>query len=284
MAARNRYGIYQYLLCVCTLPKDMRTAKIVADAMGVSQQTAYRWIGSLLDKGFLFKDGDAYAPSAEGQRIVRIDRDTLGNLMFWLCYDLRCTDDEARKLAMSFLFRLPIKQVRVLANLRASLAALALAGAPADGALAALPRGRHEAFVFVQPVGAENPGVGLRRPVACVSDGEGNCVLEPDAEHVRRIVLACGRYRGSGALLWFLAGGIWIPARKTAGRFHIGGDALTSDCELSENSEIIARVRVRAAIDARHTPAEAELVLRLTGKAKDASLSRKGDGVFLPDR
>jgi hypothetical protein len=266
------------------LPKDMRTAKIVADAMGVSQQTVYRRLGPLLDRGFLVKDGDVYAPSGEGQRIVRIDRDTLGNLMFWLCDDLACNDMKARKLALDFLFRLPIEQIRVLANIRASRAALARAGAPAGGALAALPLGRHRARVFVQALGAENPGVELRRPAVCISDGKGKCVLEPDAEHVRRIVLACGRYRGSGALLWFFANGIWIPARKTAGRFHIRGDALTPDGELSENGEIVARVRVKAAIDARHTPAEAELVLRLTVKTKDTSLLRRNDSVFLPDR
>jgi hypothetical protein len=277
--------LYQYLLCICTLPKDMRTAEIAADAMGVSSATVYRKFGLLCDKGYLLKDGNLYMPSKEGERIVRIDRDTLGNLMFWLRDDLRCTEDEARKLALSFLFRLPIEQIRILANLRASRAALARAGAPAKGALAALSGGRHEALVFARPADdIKTPVVELRKPAVCVSDGNGNCALELSAEHVRRIVEACGRRRGSQALLWFLSDGVYTEASELAGRFHIRGDALTPDDGPSEDGGIVVRVRVRAAIDARHTPSEAELVLRLAVKTKDTSLLRSGGGVFLPAR
>jgi hypothetical protein len=284
MGAKSRYKLYQYLLCVCTLPKNMRTAKIAAEAMGVSSSTIYDWLDPLLDRGYLFKDGNLYIPSKEGRRVVSIDRDTLGNLMFWLCDDLACNDMKARKLALDFLFRLPIEQVRALANHRALCAALARAGAPAKGALAALSRGRHEARVFAQPTDdPETPAVGLRNPAVCVSDGNGNCALELSAEHVRRIALTCGRRRGSQALLWSLSDGVYTEASETAGRFHIRGDALTPGGELSENGEIVVRVRVRAAIDARHMPAEADLVLLLTGKTS-LSLSRSEKHVFLPDR
>jgi hypothetical protein len=241
----------------------MRTAKVVANEMGVSQSTAYDRLALLLGRGLLRKEGRAYAPSREGLRIARPDHDTLGNLMFWLCDDLGCDSAEARNLALAFLFRLPVRQIRALADRRALCAAISRAGAPAGGALAALPYGGHRVRVFVHPGGGvETPAVELRRSAVCVSDGKSRCVLELSADHVRRIVLACERRRGAAALLQFLSGGVWTPACETAGRFHIRGDALAQGGERSENGGLVARVRVRAAIDARHTPAEAELVLR----------------------
>jgi hypothetical protein len=149
----------------------------------------------------------------------------------------------------------------------ASRAALAHAGAPAKGALAALSRGRHETRVFVRPEGdGEDPCIPFRKSAVCVSDGKGNCVFELDAEHVRRIAAARGRRRGTATLLWFFADGVLTETRETAGRFHIRGDALTPDDEPSEDGGIVARVRVGAAVNSRHMLTEAELVLHIAGK------------------
>jgi hypothetical protein len=194
--------------------------------MGVPRSTAYLNVGLLTDKGYLVKNGEVYNLTDRGRRFAETDRETFDNLVFWLWRDL---GDEklARETAASFLFRQPVETMRLLANTEASRTALALAGAKGSGALAALPWGRHTAWVFARSAGdSAAPGVLLRRPAVCVSDGDGNCALELDAEHVRRIVLACGRRRGPCALLWFLADGVWIRARETAGRLHVRGDAL----------------------------------------------------------
>jgi hypothetical protein len=260
--------LYQYLYCFHRLPPGKRTMRNLIGEMGVPGSTAYGNVGLLTDKGFLAKGGEVYSLTDRGLAVVETDRDTFDNLVFWLCADLGYGDDEAFGLATGFVFRLPIASVRRLADTGASRAALDRARGPGRGALAALPRGRHEARVFVRPAsGTTGPGVLLRSQAVCVSDGEGGCALELHAGQVRRIVLALGRRRGTEALLWFPADGAWIQARETAGRLYIRGDALTPEGGPDKDGGIVAHVRVGAAISEKHAPTKAELVLRIAGRA-----------------
>ncbi|MDR2295583.1 MAG: hypothetical protein LBD95_02195, partial [Clostridiales Family XIII bacterium] len=90
-------GQYQYLYCFHRLSEGRRTMRKLVAAMSVPRSTAYYNIRLLADRGFLVKRGGGYALSDKGLSVVALDRDTLGNLMFWLRDDLGCDEAEARR-------------------------------------------------------------------------------------------------------------------------------------------------------------------------------------------
>jgi Mn-dependent DtxR family transcriptional regulator len=253
---------YQCLYCITVLPDTEMTAEDMGEVMGVSPKTVYKNINALRNRGLLDGDKNTFVLTRKGLKITKLDHDTLDSLIFWFRACLGYDEAAARKNALSVLFRTPIEAARRMAKFGSLHKLMRMAGGRAEEPLGLLPPGRYDAPVSVF-FETGNKCVKLYGPPATlIADGEGECVLELRAGHIRRIAFADGRRRGPSPTLWYFAGNDFIPARETAERWHISGDALRP--EPSEEGDIAARVRVRVTVNSHHAPTEAELVLRIS--------------------
>jgi hypothetical protein len=277
---RSGERLYRYLLCIRFMP-GRKTTKAVADEMGVAESTVYENTATLRSRGFLRKDGGEYALTEKSMWILhKIDRDTFDNLAF-LLRRLGCGESAATREALASVLRGPIVPMRRIANRGASLAALFRAGTPAGKHIDSLPPGRHDADFAVNSIRPEKGGTTRIPAVFVVMDGL--CALELRETHIRRIA-AEAMPHGNRILprrVLYVAGdkaahGL-VPARETAGRWHIRGNAVTGG--FAEDGTLTGRVRV-AVENARGERYPAEIALRFAAKTTDDAAPYDAD--FLP--